>query len=159
VLATDIFFAIVGAQLDPGRAASLGLLLLMMAFGAFIVQRRFIGEGGYTTVSGKGDSGLPLPLPPHVRKFAIGIATAVADPDADRLRVRVLRQPCRDLGARQLADLAALREGVRSRLGGRRTRLERRGVELVLDDDQAVADLGAADRGGRPADSRTCWRG
>jgi len=75
VLATDIFFAIVGAQLDPGRAASLGLLLLLMAFGAFIVQRRFIGEGGYTTVSGKGDSGLPLPLPPHVRKFAIGIAT------------------------------------------------------------------------------------
>jgi iron(III) transport system permease protein len=46
-----------------------------MAFGAFMVQRRFIGEGGYTTVSGKGDSGLPLPLPPHVRKFAIGIAT------------------------------------------------------------------------------------
>ena len=75
VLATDIFFAIVGAQLDPGRAASLGLLLLLLALAAFIVQRRFIGEGGYTTVSGKGDSGLPLPLPPHVRKFAIGVAT------------------------------------------------------------------------------------
>lgn len=75
VLATDIFFAIVGAQLDPGRAASLGLLLLLLALAAFAVQRRFIGEGGYTTVSGKGDSGLPLPLPPHVRKFAIGIAT------------------------------------------------------------------------------------
>jgi iron(III) transport system permease protein len=75
VLATDIFFAIVGAQLDPGRAASLGLMLLLMAFGAFMVQRRFIGEGGYTTVSGKGDSGLPLPLPPHIRKLAIGVAT------------------------------------------------------------------------------------
>ena len=75
VLATDIFFAIVGAQLDPGRAASLGLLLLGMALAAFIVQRRFIGSGGYTTVSGKGDSGLPLPLPPHVRKIAIGVAT------------------------------------------------------------------------------------
>ncbi|MEP7083967.1 MAG: iron ABC transporter permease, partial [Betaproteobacteria bacterium] len=75
VLATDIFFAIVGAQLDPGQAASLGLLLLLLALTAFVVQRRFIGEGGYTTVSGKGDSGLPLPLPPHVRKFAIGIAT------------------------------------------------------------------------------------
>ncbi|MEP6702827.1 MAG: iron ABC transporter permease, partial [Betaproteobacteria bacterium] len=75
VLATDIFFAIVGAQLDPGRAASLGLLLLLMAFGAFIVQRRFIGAGGYTTVSGKGDSGLPLPLPAHVRRLAISITT------------------------------------------------------------------------------------
>ena len=75
VLATDIFFAIVGAQLDPGRAASLGLLLLGMALAAFVVQRRFIGAGGYTTVSGKGDSGLPLPLPSHVRKLAIGVAT------------------------------------------------------------------------------------
>jgi iron(III) transport system permease protein len=75
VLATDIFFAIVGAQLDPGRAASLALLLLLLALAAFAVQRRFIGEGGYTTVSGKGDSGLPLPLPPHIRKVAIGIAT------------------------------------------------------------------------------------
>lgn len=75
VLATDIFFAIVGAQLDPGRAASLGLLLLLLAFAAFAVQRRFIGAGGYTTVTGKGDSGLPLPLPPHVRKLAIGVTT------------------------------------------------------------------------------------
>ena len=75
VLATDIFFAIVGAQLDPGRAASLGLMLLLLAFGAFALKRHFIGEAGYTTVSGKGDSGLPLPLPPHVRKLAIGVAT------------------------------------------------------------------------------------
>ncbi|MEO8136816.1 MAG: iron ABC transporter permease [Betaproteobacteria bacterium] len=75
VLATDIFFAIVGAQLDPGRAASLGLLLLLLALAAFVAQRRFIGVAGYTTVSGKGDSGLPLPLPPRVRKFAIGVAT------------------------------------------------------------------------------------
>ena len=75
VLATDIFFAIVGAQLDPGRAASLGLMLLLLAFGAFALKRRFVGEAGYTTVSGKGDSGLPLPLPPHVRKLAIGVAT------------------------------------------------------------------------------------
>ena len=75
VLATDIFFAIVGAQLDPGRAASLGLLLLLLALAAFLVQRRFIGEGGYTTVTGKGEGGLPLPLPPHVRKFALAVAT------------------------------------------------------------------------------------
>ena len=75
VLATDIFFAIVGAQLDPGRAASLGLLLLGLALGAFMIQRRFIGSAGYTTVSGKGDSGLPLPLPPHVRAISLAVAT------------------------------------------------------------------------------------
>lgn len=57
VLSTDIYFAIVGAQNDAGRAAGLGLVLLAFAVGAFAAQRRWLGRKSYTTVTGKADNG------------------------------------------------------------------------------------------------------
>ncbi len=63
VLSTRIFFAIAGARHDPGRAAALALLLLVMTFGAFALQALWLGKRRYTTVTGKGDSGAPAPLP------------------------------------------------------------------------------------------------
>lgn len=72
VLATDIFFAIVGAQNDPGRAAALSIALLFLTLSAFILQRQWIGKKVYTTISGKGDSGLPAPLPDGVRRLVYG---------------------------------------------------------------------------------------
>src|SRR5437899_5224592 len=74
VLSTEVFFSIVGAQLDQGRAAALGVLLLALALAAFFVQRRVVGRQVYTTISGKGDSGRPAPLPPLVRRLAFGVA-------------------------------------------------------------------------------------
>jgi iron(III) transport system permease protein len=74
VLSTDIFFAVVGAQADFGRAAALGLILLMFALVAFMVQRRVVGTKSYVSLSGKGDSGLPTPLPEPVRRVAFGVA-------------------------------------------------------------------------------------
>jgi iron(III) transport system permease protein len=74
VLSTEVFFSIVGAQLDPGRAAALGMLLLALALGAFFAQRRVVGRKLYTAISGKGDSGRPAPLPPLVRRLAFGVA-------------------------------------------------------------------------------------
>src|SRR5205807_1453028 len=74
VLSTEVFFSIVGAQLDQGRAAALGVLLLALALAAFFVQRRVVGPTVYTTISGKGDSGRPAPLPPLVRRLAFGVA-------------------------------------------------------------------------------------
>src|SRR6185295_72206 len=74
VLSTETFFSIVGAQLDQGRAAALGVLLLALALGAFFVQRRVVGRRVYTAISGKGDSGRPAPLPPLVRRLAFGVA-------------------------------------------------------------------------------------
>ena len=68
VLSTDIFFAIVGAQLDPGRAASLAWILTLFALAVFTIQRSLLGKQNYTTVSGKGDSGLAMPLPDGVRR-------------------------------------------------------------------------------------------
>ena len=74
VLSTEIYFAVVGAQLDYGRAASLALLLLVFALGAFFLQRRVVGSGSYATISGKGDSGLPTPLPDAARRAAAWVA-------------------------------------------------------------------------------------
>ena len=74
VLSTEVFFSIVGAQLDQGRAAALGVLLLALALGAFFVQRRVVGGKVYTAISGKGDGGRPAPLPLLVRRLAFGVA-------------------------------------------------------------------------------------
>ncbi len=68
VLSTDIFFAIVGAQYDQGRAASLAWILTIFALAVFALQRGLLGKQNYTTVSGKGDSGIPMPLPDGVRR-------------------------------------------------------------------------------------------
>jgi iron(III) transport system permease protein len=66
VLSTKIYFAVVGAAHDQGRAAVLSLVLLAFTLGAFWVQHAWLGKKVYTTVTGKGDSGLPLPLPRRV---------------------------------------------------------------------------------------------
>ncbi len=69
VLATDIFFAIVGAQYDQGRAASLAWILTVFALVVFFMQRALLGKQNYTTVSGKGDAGIPMALPDNVRRL------------------------------------------------------------------------------------------
>ena len=68
VLSTDIFFAIVGAQYDQGRAASLAWILTLFALTVFALQRALLGRQSYTTVSGKGDAGIPMALPAGVRR-------------------------------------------------------------------------------------------
>lgn len=68
VLSTDIFFAIVGAQYDQGRAASLALILSAFALAVFWIQRRLLGRVSFATLTGKGDSGLPMPLPDGLRR-------------------------------------------------------------------------------------------
>jgi len=74
VLSTEIFFSVVGAQLDQGRAASLGIVLLVFALGAFFAQRAVLGNKVYTSMAGKGDSGLPILLPDGARRLCYGIA-------------------------------------------------------------------------------------
>ncbi len=74
VLSTEIFFSIVGAQYDQGRAASLAWILMVFALGVFMLQRKVLGSKSYTTVSGKGDAGIPMPLPTGVRRAVYGIA-------------------------------------------------------------------------------------
>jgi iron(III) transport system permease protein len=74
VLSTKIFFAVVGASHDQGRAAVLAIILLAFTLAAFYAQHRWLGKRSYTTVTGKGDSGLPLPLPRRVAWLCYGTA-------------------------------------------------------------------------------------
>ena len=74
VLSTEIFFAIVGAQYDQGRAASLAWILTIFALSVFAIQRSLLGKQNFTTVSGKGDAGIAMPLPRQVRRFVHAIA-------------------------------------------------------------------------------------
>lgn len=74
VLSTEIFFAIVGAALDPGMAAALSMVLTGFALAVFFIQRRVVGGSNFTTVTGKGDAGLPMPLPDGVRKLCFWVA-------------------------------------------------------------------------------------
>ena len=73
VLSTEIYFSIVGAQLDQGRAAALALVLLGFALAAFALQRRVLGGRSYVSVTGKGEGGLPVPLPAGARRAALAL--------------------------------------------------------------------------------------
>jgi iron(III) transport system permease protein len=74
VLSTQIFFAVVGAQHDQGRAAVLSLVLLGFTLAAFWAQRRWLGRRSYATVSGKGDAGIHPPLPRRLEWVVYGAA-------------------------------------------------------------------------------------
>lgn len=74
VLSTEIFFAIVGASLDPGMAAALALILTVFALAVFFLQRGLLGRSSFTTVTGKGDAGVAMPLPNAVRRVCMGVA-------------------------------------------------------------------------------------
>lgn len=74
VLSTEIFFAVVGAQQDFGRAATLAAVMLVLALTAFAIQRAVVGRRSYVSMTGKGDTGLPTPLPAPVRRFAYAVA-------------------------------------------------------------------------------------
>lgn len=74
VLSTKIFFAIVGAAHDESRAAILAIILLVFTLGAFWAQQHWLGNRTYTTVTGKGDSGIPAPLPRSVSFICYALA-------------------------------------------------------------------------------------
>ena len=117
VLSTEIFFSVVGAQLDQGRAATLGILLLDASRSA-----RSSCSAGCSAARCTRRS--PARATPDCRRscptaFAAS-ATAIALPWAAahgrHLRDGAGRRLRRDLGPRLHADAAALREGVRHRM-------------------------------------------
>ncbi|MHA1565905.1 MAG: ABC transporter permease [Alphaproteobacteria bacterium] len=74
VLSTEIFFAIVGAQNDQGRAAVLAIVLLAFTLSAFVAQRLWLGRKSYVTVTGKADSGMPVKIPARIKTLVYGTA-------------------------------------------------------------------------------------
>ncbi len=78
VLSTEIFFAVVGAQNDPSRAAVLATVLLGFTLSAFLAQRLWLSGRNFATVTGKGDGGRHIRLPRRVAWPVITIAMAWA---------------------------------------------------------------------------------
>ncbi len=76
VLSTKIFFAVAGAQHDPGRAAALAMVLLGFTLLAFWGQQRWLGRASYVTVSGKGDGGIAARLPTGLGRLCMGVSAA-----------------------------------------------------------------------------------
>ncbi|MGE7370438.1 ABC transporter permease [Neorhizobium sp. NPDC001467] len=74
VLSTEIFFAVVGSQNDPTRAAVLAMILLAFTLSAFLAQRIWLSGKNFATVTGKGDSGAHIALP---RPLSIGAHAVV----------------------------------------------------------------------------------
>ncbi len=66
VLASGIYFKIVGAQADLGEAAGLAVVLLVISLAAFLLQVLWLRNTSFVTVTGKGDGGqharLSVPL-------------------------------------------------------------------------------------------------
>lgn len=74
VLSVSIFFAVVGAQHDPSKAATLGLILLALTLAGFMAQRYWVGRTSFVTVTGKGDGGIGVALSARVRWVSAAIA-------------------------------------------------------------------------------------
>ena len=74
VLSTEIFFAVVGSQNDPSRAAVLAVILLCFTLSAFLAQRYWLAGKNFATVTGKGDSGSHIALP---TSLSIGVHALV----------------------------------------------------------------------------------
>jgi iron(III) transport system permease protein len=74
VLSTEIFFAVVGAANDPARAATLAIVLLGLAVGAFMLQNLWLGKKSYVTVTGKADNGRHGALDPRLEKTLWALA-------------------------------------------------------------------------------------
>jgi len=70
VLSAQIFYAVAGASSDEGKAASLAITLLIFTLSAFFLQKMWVGEKSYTTVTGKGDGGVYGKLPITIRGFS-----------------------------------------------------------------------------------------
>ncbi|TYC52549.1 iron ABC transporter permease [Rhodobacterales bacterium] len=73
VLSTEIFFAVVGSQVDPSRAAVLAMILLSFTLTAFMAQRVWLSGKNFATVTGKGDSGAHAGLPKSISLTVHGI--------------------------------------------------------------------------------------
>nr|WP_314401337.1 iron ABC transporter permease [uncultured Aggregatibacter sp.] len=76
VLATQIYFYIVGAQNDYFSASALGIILLSISLGVFWLQYHFIGRKNYVTLSGKGFEGRSTPLSLGLKITVVSIFAA-----------------------------------------------------------------------------------
>ncbi len=120
VLSTKIYFAVAGAQHDPGRAAVLALLLLALTLSAFWLQMKWLGKASYVTVTGKGDSGLAPPLPKGVRIASLAVVIPWVIMTLVLYGVILVGGFVTDIGAAHDLDDRAFPHGLRGRMDAAR---------------------------------------
>jgi ABC-type Fe3+ transport system permease subunit len=140
VLSTKIFFAVVGAAARPGPRRVLAIVLLIFTLGAFWAAARWLGRASYTTVTGKGDAGLPVPLPRGLRWLCYGIAIPWAALHARIYIMIFVGGFVKSMGPRLHADAGPLPHRLRHRMTAAAAS-SRRGLEFVLHhaEDRAIA--------------------
>lgn len=69
VLSTEIYFSIAGAQLDFAKAAALGILLLILSLTIFLIQKKYLSNKSFVTVTGIQSSANVTPLPSSLQKY------------------------------------------------------------------------------------------
>ncbi len=74
VLATSIYFSIVGARQDRGAAAVQGLILLAIMMVVFYAQRHLLAGKAFVTIAGKGQTGTSMHLPASVKAASLTLA-------------------------------------------------------------------------------------
>ena len=148
MLSTKIFFAVVGASHDQSRAAVLALVLLVFTLAAFYAQQRWLGRASYTTVTGKGDAGLPVPLPRGLRWLCYGIALPWAALTLVIYVTIFVGGFVKSIGRDYSFTLTHFLAGFSVETGAARPALHRRGL--------ALAHHHARDRAGRRAAHRRC---
>nr|WP_314740927.1 iron ABC transporter permease [uncultured Haemophilus sp.] len=62
VLASQIYFYIVGSQPDYATASTMGVILLSFSLVSFFIQYQWLGKRSYQTLAGKGNQASHLPL-------------------------------------------------------------------------------------------------
>ncbi len=71
-LATEVFYAIIG-RYNPNEAAVFGMVLLSMTLTIFLIQRYWVGERSYVTVTGRPTHATARRLPPALDYAVTGI--------------------------------------------------------------------------------------
>ena len=119
VLSTEIFFAIVGAQNDQGRAAVLGDRAARLHAGRLLGAARWLGRRSYTTVTGKGDCRHPrAAAAPRPRRLSTPSSLPWVGADrSSSTAIIVFGGFVEALGRRPHADAAPLRQRLRRRAG------------------------------------------
>ena len=150
VLSTEIFFSVVGAQLDQGRAATLGILLLRFALGAFFAQRRVLGQQGLHVARRQGRRrACRRRCPTACGALCYGVALPWALLTVVIYAMALVGGFVETWGRDYTPTLRHYVKAFGIEWTAARHPLGRRRVELVLDDGQALGDRRAADRGAR----------
>jgi hypothetical protein len=152
VLSTEIFFAVVGSQNDPSRAAACWRSSCSLHADGISGPARWLSGKNFATVTGKGDSGVAYRPAPRLSIAVHAIVIPWMIFTIVIYGMILIGGFVKTWGLDNTLTLEHYAPRLLRRNGAMGHLLDWRCLELVLDDDRDRADFGAADGGRRPAD-------